>query len=73
MITNIIKNQEGCTTQWTNTEDNCTTKIENYIHNHYCSGCGKSTDKMKFIKETGYYDREVTMKCTCGKIVKYHG
>jgi hypothetical protein len=73
MITNIIKNNEGQTVQFTDTCDNCITKIENYMHKHFCANCNTSTDEMKFIKETGYYDRTVTMQCKCGNIVKYHG
>lgn len=72
MIINVIK-QEGRTTEFTDTEDNRTTKIVNWLYQHYCSNCGTSVDDMEFIGETGYYARTVTMKCKCGKIVKYYG
>lgn len=73
MITNIIKDKNGNTTQWTDTKDNRTTKVANCLYTHFCSSCGTPENEMKFLSEYGYYDRTITMKCKCNKIVKYHG
>jgi len=73
MITNVIKNQNGTTVQWTDTTDNRTTKIENYLHRHYCKDCGTPEKDMQFISETGYYTRTVKMRCKCGNIVTIYG
>lgn len=71
MRTNIVKNKDGITTGWTDINDNCTVKVINNLSHYFCSNCGNSAEQMKFIKETGYYEREVTMKCKCDTIVKY--
>lgn len=55
------------------TDDNCLIVVEKWLYKHYCHNCGTITDDMQFIKETGYYDREVTHRCKCGTIVKYQG
>ena len=57
-----------------NVADNCITKMdENNVYHKFCAVCNQTTDKMTLISETGYFDREVTKKCTCGRIVKYQG
>lgn len=73
MIKNVIYNNLGHQIQWTDTKDNRITKIENYQYKHYCSNCNTSIKDMQFIKETGYEDRNVIMKCKCNTIVKYQG
>ena len=73
MITNIKRDSDGKTVSWTDTKDNCTTVIEKGIYRHYCANCNDSTKNMKFLNETGYYERIVTLKCKCGTIVKYNG
>lgn len=55
------------------TSDNCLISVENWIYKHHCSKCGTYKDDMHFISEVGYYDRDVTLKCKCGAIVKYQG
>lgn len=72
MITNIKKDGTGKTVSWTDAKDNCTTVIKNGIYSHYCSNCNNSSKNMKFISETGYYERTITLKCECGTIVKYY-
>ena len=65
----IIKDKNGKTVQWMS--GNRVTRIENGCYNHFCSKCWTNVKDMQFLKETGYYNREVTMKCRCGEIVKY--
>jgi DNA-directed RNA polymerase subunit RPC12/RpoP len=71
MRIHIIKDEEGKTIGWTDTKDNVRVEIENWKYRYFCSHCGRSTKDMKFIKEEGYEQKTVTLKCPCGKIVRY--
>lgn len=54
-------------------QDNLLIHVEGWHYNYYCLNCGCKSDDMEIVKETGHYQRNIILKCNCGKIVKYQG
>ena len=53
-------------------DDKCVALITNYQYEYFCSECGRPT-KLMGSYETGYNERTVYNKCTCGNTVIYRG
>ena len=40
---------------------------------NFCPDCGQYVNLATFVKEVGFYERTVTMRCQCGCMYEYHG
>ncbi len=47
--------------------------LSNEYLEDFCPECGKTHRIAEFISETGYENRTVTVKCSCGCVYQYGG